>query len=336
MRGGFYFPWNFRIFNVLRNVKMTNLAQRVLTALIAIPIIVVICMVGGIYFFCFIALASAIALSEFYSLAKAKGAEPLVLMGILSGFFINLSFYHAKFRTFVVELFDRWGIAIPFPSQAQLLLITLLLIVVVLGLIELFRNKGSALLNLSTTMMGIFYVSLFFGTFIGIRELFVPLDFPMLRFFASESSFTDPAAIGQIYRWGGYTVISVLAMIWICDSAAYHVGMAMGRHKLFPRVSPNKSWEGAIAGFIFGVGAAVAAKYIVLDYLPTGSAIMIGMIVGVIGQLGDLFESLLKRDAAVKDSSALIPGHGGVLDRFDSLLLVAPCVYLYLDFILFS
>ena len=315
---------------------MNNLTLRILTAVVAIPIILAICMAGGIYFFCFVALASGIALSEFYSLARAKGAQPQGFMGILSGFFVNLSFYHAKLREIVVGVFERWGMQIPFPSQAQLLLISILVIILVLGLIELFRNKGSALLNLSTTLMGIFYVSLFFGTFIGIRELFVPSDFPMLRFFAAESSFTDPVAIERLYRWGGYTVISVFAMIWICDSAAYHVGMAIGRHKMFPRVSPNKSWEGAVAGFVFAVGSAVAAKYVVLEYLSIASAIMIGVIVGVIGQLGDLFESLLKRDAAVKDSSALIPGHGGVLDRFDSLLLVAPCVYLYLDFILFS
>ena len=101
-------------------------------------------------------------------------------------------------------------------------------------------------------------------------------------------------------------------------------------------MSPNKSWEGAIAGFIFAVAAAIAAKYIVLEYLTLGAAAIIGSIVGVFGQLGDLIESLFKRDAGTKDSSRLIPGHGGALDRFDSLLLVAPLVYLYLDFIFFS
>jgi phosphatidate cytidylyltransferase len=125
-------------------------------------------------------------------------------------------------------------------------------------------------------------------------------------------------------------------MIWVCDSAAYYIGSAFGKHKLFPRVSPNKSWEGAIAGFIFAVVTAVAAKYLLLDYLRTDQAVILGIIVGIFGQLGDLFESLLKRDAGVKDSSNLIPGHGGVLDRFDSLLVVSPLVYLYLDFVVFK
>jgi phosphatidate cytidylyltransferase len=114
------------------------------------------------------------------------------------------------------------------------------------------------------------------------------------------------------------------------------VGAPLGKHKLFPRVSPQKSWEGAIAGFVFAIAAAVAAKYLVLTFLPLASAIVIGAIVGTIGQLGDLVESLLKRDAGVKDSSTLIPGHGGALDRFDSILLVTPCVYLYLHYALFA
>jgi len=185
-------------------------------------------------------------------------------------------------------------------------------------------------------MMGLVYISLFFGTFIGLRELFVPLDFPMLRYFPNESSFTDASIVEQVYRWGGYTVVAVLATIWICDTAAFHAGTAMGRHKLFPRVSPNKSWEGTIFGFVFAIAAAIAAKYIVLEYMSLRDALVMGVVVGIFGQLGDLVESLMKRDAGVKDSSNLLPGHGGVFDRFDSLLFVAPILYLYLDFIVFT
>jgi phosphatidate cytidylyltransferase len=315
---------------------VSNLKLRILTAAVAIPLIVLLCLAGTIYFFLFIALISAIALSEFYSIARAKGANPIASMGIFCGFLINLSFYHGRLQTALASLGASAGISFPFPSQAQLFLIILLVSVATLSLIELFRNNGSPVLNLSVTLFGLLYISLFFGTLIGIREVFMPLDFPMLRFFTSESSFTDPETVGRVYRWGGYTVISILATIWICDSAAFHVGSAVGRHKLFPRVSPNKSWEGAVAGFVAAVAAAVAAKFLVLDYLSTGSAIVIGALVGLFGQLGDLVESLLKRDAGIKDSSGLIPGHGGVFDRFDSLLLVAPLVYLYLDFILFS
>jgi phosphatidate cytidylyltransferase len=312
---------------------LSNLTQRILTAAVAIPLIVAICIAGGLYFFAFVTIVSAVALYEFYGLTKAKGAQPQIALGLFSGFLVNLSFYHSKLQNFVAGLFLERGMAIPFPSQTQLLFIVILLSVATMGVVELFRNKGSALINLSMTLFGVLYVSLFFGTFIGLREVFTSHDPVVFRYFVTMLGIMDG---DQIYRFGGYTVISIFAIIWICDSAAYHFGMAMGKHKLFPRVSPNKSWEGAIFGFVFAVGSAVAAKYLVLDYLSVSGAVIVGVVVGVFGQIGDLIESLLKRDAGVKDSSNLIPGHGGAFDRFDSLLLVAPLVYYYIDFILFS
>lgn len=312
---------------------MSNLTQRVLTALVAIPLIVAICLAGGAYFALFVAAASAVALYEFYGLARAKGAQPQVALGLVSGLVVTLSFFHAELRALIAGAFLQGGIEIPFPSESQLLFIVLLMSVALMSIVELFRNKGSAMMNLSTTFFGILYVSLLFGTFIGLREAFDAQDPVVMRYFADRFGAVIP---DQIYRFGGYTVITVFAVIWICDSAAFHIGVAMGKHKLFPRVSPNKSWEGAVAGFVFAIGSALAAKFLVLAYLPVGGALIIGGIVGTFGQLGDLAESLLKRDAGVKDSSNLIPGHGGAFDRFDSLLLVAPLVYVYIDFILFS
>ncbi len=297
---------------------MSNLAQRVLVGVVAIPIILVLCLAGGPYFFGFVAVVSAVALREFYGLAAAKGAKPLVAAGIVAGFVVNLSFY------------------VQWPKQPPLLVVTMIAAVVLFSLWELFRNDGSPLLNLSATFLGLLYVSLFFGTLIGIRQLFVPGAIPLARVVEWGGVSAAFSSTAQTHRWGGYLVISVLVMIWICDSAAFHVGAPLGKHKLFPRVSPQKSWEGAIAGFVFAIAAAVAARYLVLGFLPLGSAIVIGAIVGTIGQLGDLVESLFKRDAGVKDSSTLIPGHGGALDRFDSILLVSPCVYLYLQYVLFA
>jgi phosphatidate cytidylyltransferase len=320
-----------------KDIAMSNLTQRILVAIVAIPLIVLICMLGGVYFFGFIALVSAVALHEFYAIARAKGARPMVGAGIVAGFFVNLSFFHPKLLEAFAGGMESVGMPIPFPSQAQLLLIVLILSVAILIVIELFRSKASSpLLNLSTTILGVACVSLFLGSFIGIRELFTPLNFPMLRYVSAGADVFAPAYVDQVYRWGGYTVISIFATIWICDTAAFHAGTVMGTHKLYPAVSPNKSWEGAIAGFLAAIATAVAAKFLVLPYLSVGSAVIIGIIVGVFGQIGDLAESMLKRDVGVKDSSTLIPGHGGAFDRFDSLLLVSPLVYLYLDFIIFS
>lgn len=187
-----------------------------------------------------------------------------------------------------------------------------LLIVFVSLLWELFRNKDSAILNIGVTLLGIFYIGLFAAALIGIREFY--------------------PRIGEIYLRGGYLIISVFASIWICDSAAYYGGTALGKHKLFQRVSPKKSWEGAVFGFLFAVLTMVLAKIILLDFISWSTAIAIGIITGVFGQIGDLIESLIKRDAGIKDSSGIIPGHGGVFDRFDSILYTAPIILLYLKY----
>jgi phosphatidate cytidylyltransferase len=215
-------------------------------------------------------------------------------------------------------------------------MIIALLTVLGVTVIELFRNRPSPIMNIATTLFGVFYVSFFFGTLVGLRELFNPFDVPVPRYFPGEASLADPSVAAALDRWGGLTIVSLFASIWLCDSAAYAIGIPFGKHKLFPRVSPKKSWEGAIAGLLAGVAGMLAARTWFLPFLTITDAIVLGFIVGGLGQIGDLVESLLKRDASVKDSSNLIPGHGGVLDRFDSLLFVSPLVYLYIDFVVFS
>jgi phosphatidate cytidylyltransferase len=179
---------------------------------------------------------------------------------------------------------------------------------------ELFRNKGSEINNLGASLLGIFYIGFFSTALLGIRE-FYPLDSPY-------------------YNQGGFIIIGLLITIWVCDSAAFFLGVAFGKHKIFPRVSPKKSWEGSIAGFIFAILTMIANKAVFMDFLRWQDVFAFGIIVGILGQIGDLIESLIKRDADVKDSSALIPGHGGIFDRFDSLLFTAPVIYLYMIFLL--
>ena len=145
----------------------------------------------------------------------------------------------------------------------------------------------------------------------------------------------DPE-LDQIHRWGGWTVVTLLASIWICDTAAYFGGLTWGRHRLFERVSPKKSWEGAVFGFAGAVATFWVGHLTVVDYLTPTHALALGAIVGIFGQVGDLVESRFKRDAGVKDSSSFLPGHGGIYDRFDSLVFLAPIVYLYVDFVVLS
>ncbi|MBT8377852.1 MAG: phosphatidate cytidylyltransferase [Ignavibacteria bacterium] len=264
--------------------------KRILVSIAAIPVIVLASYFGGYYFLIFVLLISIAAYYEFVTFCKKKDINANLWLASV----IVLVLIVNQFKHFI----DVYTIII---ISSLLLLIS-----------ELFRNKGSAILNLGAAYLGIFYIGLFATSLLGLREFY--------------------PQINGLYERGGYLIISVLAGIWVGDSAAYYSGTALGKHKLFPRVSPNKSWEGAVFGFIFSIGTMILAKLIVLDFLAWNNVIIIGIIIGTVGQIGDLVESLLKRDAGIKDSSAIIPGHGGVFDRFDSLLFVAPAVWFYLRY----
>ncbi len=125
----------------------------------------------------------------------------------------------------------------------------------------------------------------------------------------------------------GYLVLLLVAAVYFGDTAALYGGKTFGRHKLAPGVSPSKTWEGAVFGLAGSVLAGVATRVLFLPEIPTGTVALLAFVLGVVGILGDLSESLLKRAAGVKDSGSLLPGHGGMFDRVDSLLLAAPVLY---------
>ncbi len=277
---------------------MSNLTVRVLVAVVGIPLILAACYLGGPYFFLFTTALIVLSANEFYSLAKGKNIEPSAVLGITSAGVLNAIVYST-------------GLA---PAIDFLVLV---LLVAMLSELAKKRTEGVAgtFANIGTTFTGIIYIGLFGSMLtavrqrVGIEKLF-PID-----------------------RDAGLFIAAVLVTIWICDSAAYFAGSAMGKHKMSKFVSPNKTWEGAIAGFIFAVAAAAAARYLILPTLSLRAAIGMGVIVGTFGQAGDLVESLFKRDAGAKDSSSFIPGHGGVFDRFDSLIFSAPLIYLLLKYV---
>jgi phosphatidate cytidylyltransferase len=270
-------------------VDWKNLSKRAVVAVVAAPLILWAAWSGGVAFFVFVEMIILLGLLEFYQLAKVKGMHPNRLLGVIAGLTLGAQIY--------------------FRGNQEIWLIEMFL-VVLLVLVELFRNKGSALHNAGATLLGFAYVAGLWSFMLLIREL--------------------PAPLNLDYGSAGTWIVMLLATIWVCDTAAYFCGLVFGRHKLFARVSPKKTWEGAIGGLIFAILMAVASYYWFVRDLRLIDAIVIGFIIGTIGQLSDLAESLFKRDAGVKDSSSLIPGHGGVLDRFDSEMLVTPLVYLYL------
>ena len=125
-------------------------------------------------------------------------------------------------------------------------------------------------------------------------------------------------------------ILLLLIVTWTGDSAALAAGKTLGKHKLAPLLSPKKTYEGAVAGWLAGIGFAAAAQYFLFSELPMQHVLISSALLGIVGQLGDLAESMLKRAADIKDSSHIIPGHGGVLDRMDSLLFAFPVLYFYL------
>ncbi len=310
---------------------MSNTGTRVLVAVVAIPGVLALAWFGGYAWALFIAVVLVVAAGEFAGLARAKDVHPQTGMMAAAGLLLLLVFLHERLSRDIPALF---GGGLHWPLQWQAFIWILLLVLPAVFLIELFRNRPSPLFNIAVTVLGALYIGLFLGTAVGIREIFTVREFHVGPVFGTAD--LSPAQAAQLDAWGGFTVIALLASIWMCDTAAYFGGRAMGRHRLFPRVSPNKTWEGAIWGLVAALGTMALARWLVVDYLTLAEALVIGGIVGVIGQLGDLVESLLKRDAGVKDSSGLLPGHGGVLDRFDSFIFVSPAVFLYLDFVVFA
>ncbi len=160
-------------------------------------------------------------------------------------------------------------------------------------------------LGLMANLLGVLYLALFLGPAYQVRFEFG--DLPGLNWF-----------------------LMLLAVIWVGDTAALFVGKTMGRTPFAPLISPNKTNEGAAGGLVAGVAAAVLLQQLLFRDLPLRHAVAASIVLGIFGQIGDLAESLLKRAAQVKDSSGLIPGHGGVLDRVDSLLFAFPVLYFYM------
>jgi phosphatidate cytidylyltransferase len=273
---------------------MNNFFQRLLVAVVGIPILLGAAIAGGIWFFLVIQIIAVSVLYELYRLAEKKQTHPHYIIGLagLTGILIFFGYQSLS------EIFNmNQGM-----SEAYNFIAVVAIFFVLISIVyELFRYTGSPFLNIGTTMFGVLYVGVGLGTFIGLRELF------------------DSGAI----------IILIFISIWVCDTAAYLGGIAIGKHKLYTAVSPNKTVEGAVFGFVFAIIASIVCKYIFVGDISLFDAFMIGLIVGVVGQVGDLAESMLKRDAGVKDSSSFFPGHGGFLDRFDSIMFVAPAVYLY-------
>jgi len=266
-----------------------NIMPRFISSVLIITFVFFTVIVWPKWFFCAVlTVMIALALNEFYTLVEKKGIPIFKISGISIGILVPVSI----FREF--EPTKGWEL---------IFIIAVLLTIFILQFTR--RESNEAIVGVSTTIFGILYISWTFSFLMKLKLI-------------EQNSL--PA--------GGLLVAFLLLVTKAGDIGAYFIGSYFGKHSLIPRISPKKSVEGAVGGFIFSVAAALISKTF-LPSLPVYHLLILGCLLGILAQVGDLSESLIKRDCQVKDSANLIPGLGGVLDLIDSILFTAPTLYFY-------
>ena len=275
---------------------MSNMVTRALTGSLIVATIL-----GGIYYdrSSFVGLffvITTIGLWEFYTLAEKGGMAPQKLLGTIAGaaFFVISSMYILRMIPLV-----------------YLLVIMPLMFLILIA--ELYRKSESPLVNISITLSGIFYLSI-----------------PMVLL--SYLSYPPAYGLRYNYDYNPNILIGFFLILWTNDTFAYLVGKTLGKRKLFESVSPKKTWEGSFGGAVFSIVLA----YFLVRFFPElrkRDWLVVAGIIVLFANLGDLIQSKFKRSVYVKDSSNLLPGHGGILDRFDGVYLAAPFVYTYIRYL---
>lgn len=303
--------------------RFGNATTRIVIAIVAIPVVLGAVWLGGIPFALLVALIATGALVEFYWLAEAGGAHPMKGMGVTIGLALLASFTGGVADGFMPSLQSSGATPLIYRNVhlplAFLVLSAGTMVTLVAGM---YGSDVRPMRDSVVTIAGNVYISLSMGMLVGLRSMFSG-DVAMVDHLHVVAPEVDPG------RVGGLAVIAMMASIWTCDSVAYFAGRAFGRTPLFKRISPKKTWEGGLAGGLGAIGSMIGMKFWLLPYLSVADAVALGLFAAIGGQFGDLAESHFKRDVGVKDSSHIIPGHGGLLDRFDSLLFVAPLWYIY-------
>jgi phosphatidate cytidylyltransferase len=274
-----------------------SLAQRVLSAALLLPLLVVLVWWSVWSVAATVVMATVVGLIELYSAFRQGGYHPRMLVGTGSALAIILAIGFQPTVTF------------------DLLPPVITFVIVVSLVAELaYHHQPGSLPSWALTLAGAFYIAWLLSHFILLRSLSVP---------ALHDTIFKQLGMQPGVAWIYYTC----AITWLQDTSAYFVGRRFGRHKLAPILSPKKTWEGAAGGMLGAI--LTGAVCVLLLGLPITllQGALLGLVGGIVGPLGDLSESLIKRQVGLKDASNLIPGHGGILDRADSLLFTVPILY---------
>ena len=273
---------------------MKNLVVRSISGFIYVLIIVGSILLSRYSFVIIFGLLLSYSLYEFYRLAHKENYKIQTFLGIGISIYLFTASY----------LLDAH-------LKKSTILLGLIPIFLIVAIIELFRKNQHSIQNIAYTFLGIIYICIPFSSLIFIATPFN----------------NDP----NLYK--PEILIGLFFIIWANDSGAYLFGSWLGKTKMIEHISPKKTWEGAIGGTIVAIAISLVLFHF-LDILQPLHVVILTLITVVAGTFGDLFESMIKRHFNVKDSGTLIPGHGGLLDRFDSMLFAAPIYFIYISLII--
>tara|TARA_B100000927_G_scaffold44732_1_gene32084 strand:- start:1855 stop:2694 length:840 start_codon:yes stop_codon:yes gene_type:complete len=272
--------------------------ERLLISLIGIPLLLYIIAKGGFLFFALVVIISIVSMNEFYNFPKSSIDIKTRFFGAISCILFALNYSTVYTPTEYLPYINK-----------DLIIISLIIAFILYIMIELLIPNRRLIETIFYTVFGVIYIPFLLCSLIAIS------DFDQLN--------------------GSRFTLLLFVTVWMADSAAYFVGNAFGRTKMIESISPKKTIEGFIGGYIGSLLCVFIFTYFELlkFSLTTLQIILLSISIGIFGQLGDFFESMIKRNYKIKDSSNLLLGHGGFLDRFDSIIISSPLIFIFLRFI---